>query len=54
MDELQRLFYRLLFRNAFLERKGAAFEELFSRIMAHAHLGDFEPVRPYGKLGDLK
>lgn len=54
MDELQRHFYRLHFRIAFLERKGTAFEELFSRIMAHAHPGDFEPVRPYGKLGDLK
>lgn len=54
MDDLQRHFYRLHFRNAFLERKGAAFEELFSRIMSHAHPSDFEPVRPYGKLGDLK
>lgn len=54
MDDLQRHFYRLHFKTAFLERKGAAFEDLFSRIMAHAHPGDFEPVRPYGKLGDLK
>lgn len=54
MDELQRHFYRLHFRTAFLEMKGAAFEDLFSRIMAHAYPGDFEPVRPYGKLGDLK
>ena len=54
MDDLQRHFYRLHFRAAYLERKGAAFEDLFSRIMAHAHPGDFEPVRPYGKLGDLK
>ncbi|UWR33521.1 hypothetical protein K3759_00035 [Sulfitobacter sp. W027] len=54
MDDLQRHFYRLHFRTAFLERKGAAFEDLFSRIMGHAYPGDFEPVRPYGKLGDLK
>lgn len=54
MDDLQRHFYRLHFRTAFLERKGAAFEDLFSRIMAHSDPGDFEPVRPYGKLGDLK
>lgn len=54
MDELQRLFYRQHFRIAFLEEKGAAFEKLFSRIMAHAHPSDFEPVRPYGKFGDLK
>ena len=54
MDDLQRYYYRLNFRNAFLERKGTAFEGLFSRIMAHADPGDFEPVRPYGPLGDLK
>lgn len=54
MDELQRTFYRHLFRIAFLEKKGAAFEDLFSRIMAHAHPGDFQLVRPYGKRGDLK
>jgi hypothetical protein len=54
MDDVQRLFYRQHFRIAFLERKGKTFEELFSRIMAHAYPGDFEPVRPYGSLGDLK
>lgn len=54
MDDLQRFIYRRLFRIAFLENKGTSFETLFSRIMAHAHPGDFEPVRPYGKLGDLK
>ncbi|WP_298307333.1 ABC-three component system protein [uncultured Erythrobacter sp.] len=54
MDDLQRIIYRHLFRIAFLENKGASFETMFSRIMAHAHPGDFEPVRPYGKLGDLK
>jgi len=54
MDELQRTFYRHLFRIAFLEKKGAEFEALFSRIMGHAHPGDFQPVRPYGSRGDLK
>lgn len=54
MDDLQRTFYQLKFRNAFLERKGKAFEELFSKIMGHAYPGDFQPVRPYGNRGDLK
>ncbi len=54
MDDLQRAFYNMKFRIAFLERQGKAFEDLFSRIMGHAFPGDFQPVRPYGKRGDLK
>ena len=42
------------FRIAFLERKGKAFEDIFSKIMGHAYPSDFQPVRPYGKRGDLK
>ena len=54
MDQLQRHFFELKFRNAFLESQGKAFEDLFSRIMGHAFAGDFKPVRPYGSKGDLK
>ena len=54
MDHVQRLFYGQHFRIAFLENKGAAFESMFSKIMSHAYPNDFEPVRPYGKYGDLK
>lgn len=54
MDDLQRAIFQLKFRNAFLERKGKEFEDLFSRIMGHAHPGDFQAVRPYGNRGDLK
>lgn len=54
MDSLQRAFYGLKFENAFLRLKGKAFEDLFSRIMGHAFPADFQPVRPYGKRGDLK
>lgn len=54
MDELQRNFFQLKFRNAFLESQGKAFEDLFSRIMGHAFAGDFQAVRPYGSKGDLK
>ena len=54
MDSLQRAFFQMKFRIAFLERKGKAFEDLFSKIMGHAFPGDFQAVRPYGKRGDLK
>ena len=53
-DELQRYIYQLKFRNAFLENEGQAFEDMFSRIMGHAFPCDFQPVRPYGRRGDLK
>lgn len=54
MDEFQRAFFGMKFRNAFLERRGKAFEDLFSKIMGHAFPGDFQLVRPYGNRGDLK
>ena len=54
MDELQRHFFQLKFRIAFLENQGQAFEDLFSRIMCHAFADDFKAVRPYGSKGDLK
>ena len=54
MDELQRKFFQLKFRIAFLEKQGQAFEVLFSRIMGHAFADDFIAVRPYGSKGDLK
>ena len=54
MDSLQRAFFQMKFRVAFLERKGKAFEDLFSKIMGHASPGDFQAVRPYGNRGDLK
>ena len=51
---LQRHFFQLKFRIAFLESQGKSFEDLFSRIMGHAFAGDFQAVRPYGNKGDLK
>ena len=54
MDEVQAAFYRLRFRNAFLEKKGAEFQDWFARLAARAFGPDFEPVRPYGNRGDLK
>ena len=54
MDEVQSAFYRLMFRNAFLEKKGTEFQDWFARLAARAFGPDFEAVRPYGKRGDLK
>ena len=54
MDEVQAAFYRLMFRNAFLEKKGAEFQDWFARLVARAFGPDFEAVRPYGNRGDLK
>lgn len=54
MDDLQRAFFQMKFRIAFLERQGKAYEDLFSKIMGHAYPGDFQAVRPYGNRGDLK
>ena len=54
LDDLQRYAFGLNFDNAFLREKGKAFEAFFSKIMSHAFIGDFVPVRPYGAKGDLK
>ena len=54
MDYVQVAFYRLQFRVAFLEKKGAEFQDWFAKLAAHAFGPDFEAVRPYGRQGDLK
>ena len=54
MDEVQAMFYRLRFREAFLEKKGDEFQDWFARLAARAFGLDFEAVRPYGNQGDLK
>ena len=54
MDEVQAAFYRLMFRNAFLEKKSAEFQDWFARLAARAFGPDFEAVRAYGNRGDLK
>ena len=54
MDEVQAAFYRLRFREAFLETKGAEFQDWFAKLAARAFGPDFEAVRPYGNQGDLK
>ncbi len=54
MDPLQRAFYRVRFREAFLELQGKAFEDWFARLAGFALGSDFERVRPYGPEGDRK
>ena len=54
MDEVQEAFYRLRFREAFLEKKGTEFQDWFVRLAGYAFGSDFEAVRPYGKHGDFK
>ena len=54
MDEVQEAFYRLRFREAFLEKKGTEFQDWFVKLASYVFGSDFEAVRPYGNQGDLK
>lgn len=53
-DQLQRAFYGLAFKEAFIDKRGTEFQAWFVRIAGHAYGPDFEEVRPYGPRGDLK
>ena len=48
------IFHKLHFRLAYLEKKGAEFENWFSDLAGHAFGTDFEPVKPHGNQGDRK
>lgn len=54
MDKLTRAYYEAMFKAAYLERGGNAFQDFFSEIMEKCHPGDFQRVRPWGKAGDRK
>lgn len=54
MDEIAREFFELKFKVCFMERRGDAFQSFFSDIMEKCHPGDFQRVRPWGRLGDQK
>lgn len=54
MDDISKAWFSLHFRNAYLEKKGSAFEEWFTKLAAGAFGSDFEPVRAYGSQGDWK
>ncbi len=54
LDDVQLQHFRLAFSLEFERQRGKAFERLFSRILSHACPGDFVPVEPYGRNGDMK
>ena len=54
MDELQRSWYELKFRDTFRSTDGSGFQSFFSELMEMRYPGDFQRVKPYGSLGDRK
>ncbi len=54
MDQFTRAYYEVIFRCAFLERRGEAFQDLFSSIMEKRYPSDFIRTRPWGNQGDRK
>jgi hypothetical protein len=53
-DALQRAFYGLAFKTAFLDKRGTAFQDWFVKIAGYAYGPDFEEVKAYGPHGDHK
>lgn len=54
MDQFTRAYYEAIFRCAFLEKGGEAFQDLFSSIMEKRYPSDFIRTRPWGNQGDRK
>jgi len=54
VDELERLWYGVVFRTHFLEKRGTEFQDWFVKLAGYAWGDDFEEVRPYGNVGDWK
>ena len=54
MDQAQKWIYRLLFRDAYREKRGDEFQDWFCELAAQVWGPDFERVRPYGAQGDFK
>jgi len=54
MGSVSSVVWGLSFKNAFLEKKGAAFEEWFVKLAGCAWQSDFETARAYGSEGDWK
>lgn len=53
-DQLQRAFYGLAFKAAYLDKRGTEFQDWFVKMAGHAYGADFEEVKPYGSQGDHK
>ena len=54
MDYISTAFHVRNFQNAFVLKKGTAFQEWFVQLAGFAWGSDFEAVRPYGRQGDWK
>lgn len=54
MDDVERAYRRLQFENAFLRKRGEAFQDWVADILSCRHPNDFRRVRPWGSDGDRK
>ncbi len=54
LNNLQRIFYQNLAEKRLLGHEGQAFEDFFVEVGRLRWGEDFEPIRAYGKHGDLK
>lgn len=54
MDSVAYDWYKLKFRIAVLEKNGDEYQDFFSDIMEKCYPGDFQRIRPWGKVGDEK
>jgi hypothetical protein len=54
MDELQRSWFELKFRDTFRSSDGTGFQNFFSDLMEKRYPADFQRVKPNGSLGDRK
>lgn len=54
LNNLQRIFYQSLAEKRLLDHEGQAFEDFFVEVARLRWGDDFEPIRAYGKHGDLK
>src|SRR4029078_10974439 len=54
LNSLQRIFYQSLAEKRLLDHEGQTFEDFFVEVARRYWGADFEPVRAYGKHGDLK
>ncbi|GHO94590.1 hypothetical protein KSF_046380 [Reticulibacter mediterranei] len=54
MDTVKYSYYEMKFKLAYLEKRGNEFQDFFSELMEKCHPGNFQRVRPWGKIGDRK
>ena len=54
LNNLQRIFYQSLAEKRILDYEGQPFEDFFVEVARLFWGADFEPIRAYGKHGDLK